>query len=386
MNEEIGMGNAMENAPRKREGIRLNKYLSEAGVCSRREADEAVEAGEVLIDGHVAVLGDRILEGQIVTFKGQDVSHNEPEVLIAFNKPRGVVCTAEKKEPDNIVDYINYPVRIYPVGRLDKESRGLILLTNQGNLVNKLNRGGNFHEKEYIVRVDHEVNDAFLRRMMGGVYLNELHVKTRPCKAWKSDENEFHIILTQGLNRQIRRMCEALGYRVRDLKRVRIMDILLRDLPEGSYRDLTEEEKTKEEPDPAKAEEKSGAVKAQEKTAHGEAERGLVLRRNEGEDIALWRPPGERWKELPKDIAAVGIRAEDFLLKEPEEGSAYLALPVRDRKIREERSTLDLAFLPGAQAKKPLHLRMQKSEMNKNELNSVEKVYISENKILWLRD
>ncbi|MEE3432352.1 MAG: pseudouridine synthase [Lachnospiraceae bacterium] len=245
MNEEIGMGNAMENAPRKREGIRLNKYLSEAGVCSRREADEAVEAGEVLIDGHVAVLGDRILEGQIVTFKGQDVSHNEPEVLIAFNKPRGVVCTAEKKEPDNIVDYINYPVRIYPVGRLDKESRGLILLTNQGNLVNKLNRGGNFHEKEYIVRVDHEVNDAFLRRMMGGVYLNELHVKTRPCKAWKSDENEFHIILTQGLNRQIRRMCEALGYRVRDLKRVRIMDILLRDLPEGSYRDLTEEEKTK---------------------------------------------------------------------------------------------------------------------------------------------
>ena len=155
---------------------------------------------------------------------------------------------------------------------------------------------------------------------------------------------------------------------------------------EGQAQKDTEEEKTKGEPDPAKAEEKSGAVKAQEKTAHGEAERGLVLRRNEGEDIALWRPPGERWKELPKDIAAVGIRAEDFLLKEPEEGSAYLALPVRDRKIREERSTLDLAFLPGAQAKKPLHLRMQKSEMNKNELNSVEKVYISENKILWLRD
>ncbi len=155
---------------------------------------------------------------------------------------------------------------------------------------------------------------------------------------------------------------------------------------EGQAQKETEEEKTNEEPDPAKAEEKSGAVKAQEKTAHGEAERGLVLRRNEGEDIALWRPPVERWKELPKDIAAVGIRAEDFLLKEPEEGSAYLALPVRDRKIREERSTLDLAFLPGAQAKKPLHLRMQKSEMNKNELNSVEKVYISENKILWLRD
>ena len=226
-----------------RTGVRLNKYLSEAGVCSRREADLAIEAGEVMIDGRVAVLGDRVQEGETVIFREKVVEHKEPEVLLLLNKPRGIVCTAEKKEKNNIVDYLNYPVRVYPVGRLDKDSRGLILLTNQGDLVNKLNRGGNYHEKEYVVKIDQEVTADFVVRMSRGVYLTELHVKTRPCKVWKTSYDTFHIILTQGLNRQIRRMCEMCGVNVKDLLRIRIMDLNIGDLEEGAYRELTEEEK-----------------------------------------------------------------------------------------------------------------------------------------------
>ena len=226
-----------------RTGVRLNKYLSEAGVCSRREADLAIEAGEVMIDGRVAVLGDRVQEGETVIFREKVVEHKEPEVLLLLNKPRGIVCTAEKKEKNNIVDYLNYPVRVYPVGRLDKDSRGLILLTNQGDLVNKLNRGGNYHEKEYVVKIDQEVTADFVERMSRGVYLTELHVKTRPCKVWKTSYDTFHIILTQGLNRQIRRMCEMCGVNVKDLLRIRIMDLNIGDLEEGAYRELTEEEK-----------------------------------------------------------------------------------------------------------------------------------------------
>ena len=226
-----------------RTGVRLNKYLSEAGVCSRREADLAIEAGEVMIDGRVAVLGDRVQEGETVIFREKVVEHKEPEVLLLLNKPRGIVCTAEKKEKNNIVDYLNYPVRVYPVGRLDKDSRGLILLTNQGDLVNKLNRGGNYHEKEYVVKIDQEVTAGFVERMSRGVYLTELHVKTRPCRVWKTSYDTFHIILTQGLNRQIRRMCEMCGVNVKDLLRIRIMDLNIGDLEEGAYRELTEEEK-----------------------------------------------------------------------------------------------------------------------------------------------
>lgn len=227
----------------KRSGTRLNKYLSEAGVCSRREADQAIEAGEVMIDGRTAVLGDRVQEGETVIFREEVVEHKEPEVLLLLNKPRGIVCTAEKKEKNNIVDYLNYPVRVYPVGRLDKDSRGLILLTNQGDLVNKLNRGGNFHEKEYVVKIDSEVTEDFLNQMQKGVYLTDLHVKTRPCKCWKTSYDTFHIVLTQGLNRQIRRMCEMLGKKVKDLCRIRIMNLKIADLEEGAYRQLTEEEK-----------------------------------------------------------------------------------------------------------------------------------------------
>lgn len=221
-------------------GIRINKYLSEAGVCSRREADRALEAGQVCIGGRVAVPGDRVQQHDIVYYKGTPVSKEEERILIAFHKPRGVVCTTSKKEGVNIVDYIGYPKRIYPVGRLDKESTGLILLTNDGDIVNKMMRSGNRHEKEYVVTVNREITDTFIVKMSGGVPI--LDTVTRPCKVWKTGAREFHIILTQGLNRQIRRMCESLGYRVTALKRLRIMNICLGNLKEGTYRDVTDEE------------------------------------------------------------------------------------------------------------------------------------------------
>lgn len=221
------------------EGIRINKYLSEAGVCSRRAADREIEKGNVLIDGRPASAGDRVLAGMRVTYCGREVRQEEEEILIAFHKPTGVVCTAEKREKNNIIDYINYPKRIYPAGRLDKDSEGLILLTNQGELVNKIMRAGNYHEKEYVVTVDKKITDAFLNHLRSGVYLEELDVTTRPCKVKKKNACMFTIILTQGYNRQIRRMCEACGYRVKRLVRVRIMNISLGDLKAGTYRDVT---------------------------------------------------------------------------------------------------------------------------------------------------
>ena len=224
-------------------GIRINKYLSEAGVCSRRAADREIENGNVWIDGRQAVTGDRILPGMKVTFCGKEVQPEEEEILIAFHKPVGIVCTAEKREKNNIIDYIGYPKRIYPVGRLDKDSEGLILLTNQGELVNKMMRAGNYHEKEYIVTVNKDITGEFLDQMRNGLYLEELDVHTRPCKVKKLNVRTFQIILTQGYNRQIRRMCEACGYRVRKLVRTRIMNILLGDLEVGTYRDLTREER-----------------------------------------------------------------------------------------------------------------------------------------------
>lgn len=222
-----------ENRP---EGIRINKYLSGAGVCSRREADREIAAGHVTIDGRKAEIGDRVKAGMRVVFCGRAVEPEGEEILLAFHKPRGVVCTAEKREKNNIVDYINYPKRIYPAGRLDKESEGLILLTNQGELVNKIMRAGNRHEKEYVVWVDHDVTEEFLNRLAGGIYLEELDVTTRRCRVEKKDDRCFVIVLTQGYNRQIRRMCEACGYRVRRLVRTRIMNITLGDLACGTYR------------------------------------------------------------------------------------------------------------------------------------------------------
>lgn len=222
------------------EPVRINKYLSQAGICSRREADRQIEAGRVMINGKVAGTGDKVFPGDIVLYGKKTVSKEEEAVLLAVNKPQGIVCTAEKREKNNIVDYIDYPKRIYPMGRLDKDSHGLILMTNQGELVNKMMRGGNYHEKEYIVKVNREITNEFIQKMASGVYLEELDVITRPCFIEKVGRRTFRMILTQGLNRQIRRMCGAFDYRVIDLKRVRIMNIKLGELKEGQYRKITE--------------------------------------------------------------------------------------------------------------------------------------------------
>ena len=224
------------------EGVRINKFLSEAGVCSRREADRLVENGEVTFDGDVAVTGARVSEGQKVAVNGKIVSKEEEMILLAFHKPVGIVCTAEKREKNNVIDYIHYPKRIYPIGRLDKDSEGLLLLTNNGEIVNKMMRSGNMHEKEYIVTVNKPVSDSFIRGLAGGVPLVELNTTTRKCKVEKISNKKFRIILTQGLNRQIRRMCEYFGYRVEKLERIRIMNIELGDLEVGKYRPVTKEE------------------------------------------------------------------------------------------------------------------------------------------------
>ena len=224
------------------QGVRINKYLSEAGVCSRREADRQIEAGAVTVDGVCARPVTRVLPGQTVCFQGRSVSQEEERILLAFHKPAGIVCTAEKREKNNVIDYIHYPKRIYPVGRLDKDSEGLLLLTNQGDLVNKIMRAGNMHEKEYLVTVNKPLTESFLRGMAGGVPLVELNATTRRCFVERIGKREFRIILTQGLNRQIRRMCEYFGYRVEKLVRVRIMNIELGSLKSGTYRNVTEEE------------------------------------------------------------------------------------------------------------------------------------------------
>ena len=219
---------------------RLNKYLSDAGVCSRRQADRYVEEGRITVDGKTAELGQRVLPEQQICVDGKPIRISRKRVLLAVNKPRGIVCTTQKKEKDNIVDFIHYPERIYPVGRLDKESEGLLLMTNDGELMNEILKARNGHEKDYQVKVDKPVTKQFLRKMAQGVAI--LDTVTRPCKVRQTGPCSFRIILTQGLNRQIRRMCEALGYRVKELKRLRIMNITLGDLPEGQYRDVTETE------------------------------------------------------------------------------------------------------------------------------------------------
>lgn len=222
---------------------RLNKYLSDSGVCSRRAADAAIEAGEVTVNGELAVMGMKVTVSDEVRYKGQIVSNvGKKNILLAYNKPAGIVCTAEKREKNNIIEHINYPERIYPIGRLDKDSTGLILLTNQGDLVNKIMKAVNAHEKEYIVTVDKDITADFIKNMSNGVYLEELDVTTRKCRVTKTGTREFRIVLTQGLNRQIRRMCQTFGYRVRTLKRVRIMNIELGNLKEDTYRDVNSKE------------------------------------------------------------------------------------------------------------------------------------------------
>ena len=226
----------------EKDGIRLNKYLAESGVCSRREADRLIEQGKVMVDGKVAEVGTKVFATQTVIVQGKEVKPVDKKVLIAFYKPKGIVCTAEKMEKNNIIDYINYPERIYYVGRLDKDSEGLILLTNQGDIVNKMMRSSNGHEKEYVVKVNKKLTEEFLEGMSGCVPLEEINAVTKPSKVTKVDDYTFKMILTQGLNRQIRRMCQYFGYRVVALKRIRVMNIKLGNLKRGEYRDVTEKE------------------------------------------------------------------------------------------------------------------------------------------------
>ncbi len=221
--------------------IRINKYLSQHGICSRREADRMLDAGDVTVNGKPASKGIMVSDGDEICVKGVPVGASPAEIVIAFHKPAGIVCTSSKKDKaDTIIDYINFPERIYPVGRLDKQSTGLILLTNNGQMTDDILRGSNYHEKEYVVTLDREMTPSVCQAMEEGVPI--LDTMTRPCVITNRNGKSFHITITQGLNRQIRRMCEYFGYRVRCLKRIRIMNIELGDLEEGRWRYLTEEE------------------------------------------------------------------------------------------------------------------------------------------------
>jgi len=231
---------------RKMEGIRINKYLSETGLCSRREGDRLIAEGRVAIDGKTAAPGSRVRQGQKVTVDGKEAAKEKEEIFLAFYKPAGIICTTAPpqhgaKEP-NVIDYIGYPKRIYPVGRLDKNSEGLLLMTNQGETMDKILRSRYGHEKEYFVRVNKKIEKEFLQKMANGVPI--LDTVTKPCQIWKENEMSFRIIITQGLNRQIRRMCEYLGYRVEYLRRDRVINITLEGLKKGCYRKLSSREIT----------------------------------------------------------------------------------------------------------------------------------------------
>lgn len=219
---------------------RLNKYISETGICSRREADRLIEQGRVTINGLIAELGMKVGPEDDVRVNGKSLKAKSEFVYIAFNKPRGITCTTDPKKTDNIIDYIKFPQRIFPIGRLDKPSEGLIFLTNDGDIVNKILRAGNNHEKEYVVTVDKPISSTFISDMSNGVPI--LDTVTKKCVVKKEGHNQFRIVLTQGLNRQIRRMCEELGYQVERLKRIRIMNVTLDGIPIGEWRYLTNEE------------------------------------------------------------------------------------------------------------------------------------------------
>lgn len=222
------------------EMIRLNKFLSEAGVCSRREADRLIESGRVFVDGKRAETGMKVSAVQEIKVGKKVVSKGNEMVLLAVNKPVGIVCTEEKREKKNIIRFLNYPTRITYIGRLDKDSEGLLLMTNNGDIINKMMRAGNRHEKEYKVTVDKPITPEFLEKMGAGVTI--LDTVTRPCKIRQIGKYKFDIILTQGLNRQIRRMCEYFGYKVTRLERIRVMNITLGNLKPGEYRKVTEKE------------------------------------------------------------------------------------------------------------------------------------------------
>ncbi len=218
----------------------LNKYISETGFCSRREADNYIDQARVTINNNIAIKGNRVQAGDIVEIDGEPIKKKDKTVYIAFNKPTGITCTTDVKDKTNIISYINFKSRIFPIGRLDKPSEGLIFLTNDGDIVNKILRSGNNHEKEYIVTVDKPITNDFVGKMSNGIKI--LDTVTKKCFVKQEGKNKFRIILTQGLNRQIRRMCEALDYKVDTLKRVRIMHITLSNIPVGKWRFFTPEE------------------------------------------------------------------------------------------------------------------------------------------------
>ncbi|MGM9986418.1 MAG: 23S rRNA pseudouridine(2604) synthase RluF [Bacillaceae bacterium] len=226
--------------------MRLNNYISSTGMCSRRAADKLIQEGKVKINGKVAQLGQPVEDGDVVTVNGQTIQQKNNDVYIALNKPVGITCTTERHIKGNIIDFVNYPERIFPIGRLDKASEGLILLTNDGSIVNKILRQENNHDKEYIVTVDKPITPDFIRKMANGVRIynpvTDSHVVTKRCSVTKVNDRTFKIVLTQGLNRQIRRMCSHFGYSVKRLQRVRIMNVTLKNLPIGKWRRLTADE------------------------------------------------------------------------------------------------------------------------------------------------
>ncbi|MDF2882174.1 MAG: rRNA pseudouridine synthase [Clostridiaceae bacterium] len=234
------INNSSLNIEHRDDSIRINKFISDSGLCSRREADKFISSGRVSVNNKPAEIGTKVYPGDLVTLDGKQLKATEELVYIALNKPVGITCTTERKVNGNIIDYINHPQRIFPIGRLDKDSQGLILLTNDGNIVNKILRAGNNHEKEYIVTVDKPITKEFISKMSSGV--NILNTKTKPCKIVKLSNYTFNIILTQGLNRQVRRMCQSFDYSVIKLKRIRIMNIRLGDLLIGKWRYLTKSE------------------------------------------------------------------------------------------------------------------------------------------------
>ncbi len=226
--------------------MRLNNYISSTGICSRREADKLIQQGRVTINGKKAVIGQEVNDGDMVKVNNKLIKPKSNKVYIALNKPVGITCTTERHVKGNIIDYVNYPERIFPIGRLDKPSEGLIFLTNDGSIVNKILREENKHEKEYVVTVDKDITQEFITKMGNGVRIfnpvTNKYVTTKKCLITKVNNKTFKIVLTQGLNRQIRRMCEVFGYSVKKLQRVRIMNISLKGLPAGKWRRLSEQE------------------------------------------------------------------------------------------------------------------------------------------------
>lgn len=223
--------------------VRLNKYLADCGVCSRREADKLIEQGKVTVNGRTAAMGSKVTQRDRIAVNGRQLQGKPEKAVLAFYKPVGVTCTEQDRHAEKIInDYVNYPVRVTYAGRLDKESEGLLLLTNDGDLIEAVMRGAHRHEKEYIVRVNRAITPQFLEKMASGVYLRELEQTTRPCEIRQTGKYTFRIILTQGLNRQIRRMCRACGYEVTQLKRIRVMNICLDQLAPGKYREVEGEE------------------------------------------------------------------------------------------------------------------------------------------------